>query len=54
MAMSTPTPSRPDADGLHPLAGFASADDSARLIRNYRYAVERMMRILGGWIALTP
>src|SRR5262249_22199398 len=24
------------------------------LIRNCRYAVERMMRILGGWIALTP
>lgn len=24
------------------------------MIRNYRYAVERMMRILGGWIALTP
>src|SRR5213596_3076696 len=23
-------------------------------MRNYRYAVERMMRILGGWIALTP
>lgn len=38
----------------HPLSGFASADESARLIRNYRYAVERMMRILGGWIALTP
>lgn len=43
-----------ETDGLHPLAGFASADDSARLVRNYRYAVERMMRILGGWIALTP
>jgi hypothetical protein len=38
----------------HPLAGHTSADESARLIRNYRYAVERMMRILGGWIALTP
>jgi hypothetical protein len=47
---------RPDGDagGLHPLQGFSSADESARLIRNYRYAVERMMRILGGWIALTP
>jgi len=40
--------------GVHPLAGFASADESARLIRNCRYAVERMMRTLGGWIALTP
>ena len=38
----------------HPLAGQTSAEESARLIRNYRYAVERMMRILGGWIALTP
>jgi hypothetical protein len=38
----------------HPLSGHASVDESARLIRNYRYAVERMMRILGGWIALTP
>jgi len=38
----------------HPLSGFASVEESARLLRNYRYAVERMMRILGGWIALTP
>ena len=38
----------------HPLSGQTSVDESARLIRNYRYAVERMMRVLGGWIALTP
>jgi hypothetical protein len=38
----------------HPLAGHLSVDDSARRIRHYRYAEERMMRILGGWIALTP
>lgn len=38
----------------HPLFGHSSVEDSARLIRNYRYAVERMMRILGGWLALTP
>ncbi len=37
-----------------PLTGHVSVDDSARLIRNYRYAVERAMRALGGWIALTP
>jgi len=37
-----------------PLWGPHSVDESARLIRNYRYAVERMMRALGGWIALTP
>src|SRR5262245_45628087 len=38
----------------HPLSGFVAVEDSAALIRNCRYAVERMMRILGGWIALTP
>jgi hypothetical protein len=38
----------------HPLSGFASVDESAGLVRHYRYAAERMMRILGGWIALTP
>jgi hypothetical protein len=37
-----------------PLEGTFSAEDSARLLRNYRYVVERMMRALGGWIALTP
>jgi hypothetical protein len=37
-----------------PLAGHFSVERSARLIRHYRYATERMMRILGGWIALTP
>lgn len=36
------------------LEGQFSADDSARLCRNYRYAAERMMRIMAGWIALTP
>jgi hypothetical protein len=38
----------------HRLAGHFTVDESARRIRNYRYAEERMMRILGGWIALTP
>src|SRR5215470_11444445 len=51
-AATRPTPA--GGGGLHPLAGFTSAETSARLIRNYRYAVERMMRMLGGWIALTP
>jgi len=36
------------------LDGHFSADDSARLCRNYRYACERMTRIMAGWIALTP
>lgn len=38
----------------HPLQGQHGVEESARLARNYRYAVERMMRILAGWIALTP
>jgi hypothetical protein len=38
----------------HPLAGHLSVDESAKLIRHYRYAEERMMRVMGGWIALTP
>ena len=38
----------------YPLDGHLAVDDSARLLRNYRYATERMMRVLGGWLALTP
>ena len=38
----------------HPLSGYLEVDESARTVRYYRYAVERMMRMLGGWIALTP
>ena len=37
-----------------PLEGTFSAEHSARLLRNYRYVVERTMRALGGWIALSP
>ena len=37
-----------------PLDGHFSADGSARLLKNYRYVVERTMRAVGGWIALTP
>jgi hypothetical protein len=36
------------------LAGVFAVEESAGLLRHYRYAAERMMRILGGWIALTP
>ena len=39
---------------MYPLDGHFPVDQSARVIRNYRYATERMMRILGGWLALTP
>jgi hypothetical protein len=38
----------------HPLAGAFSVEASARRVRHYRYVEERMMRMLGGWIALTP
>lgn len=38
----------------HRLAGHFSVEASARLIRHYRYVEERLMRLLGGWIALTP
>jgi len=38
----------------HPLAGAFSVEASAQRVRHYRYAEERMMRVLGGWIALTP
>ena len=38
----------------HRLAGHLGVDASARRIRHYRFVEERMMRILGGWIALTP
>lgn len=38
----------------HPLAGSRSVEESAKLIRHYRYAEERMMRVMAGWIALTP
>lgn len=36
------------------LAGVFSVEECARRVRNYRYAEERMMRTLAGWIALTP
>jgi hypothetical protein len=34
--------------------GVYSVRQSASYIMNYRYAEERMMRMLAGWIALTP
>src|SRR5260370_24551171 len=38
----------------HPVWGFLGGDEPGGTVRHYRYVVERMMRILGGWIALTP
>jgi 1,2-phenylacetyl-CoA epoxidase catalytic subunit len=34
--------------------GVYSVRQSATFIMNYRYAEERMMRMMAGWIALTP
>jgi len=36
------------------LDGVYSVRQSARYIMNYRYAEERVMRMMAGWIALTP
>ena len=36
------------------LDGVYSVRESARYVMNYRYAEERMMRMMAGWIALTP
>ncbi len=47
------TPGGRDTLGAR-LAGHDSVDASARVVRHYRYAVERMMRTMAGWIALTP
>jgi hypothetical protein len=38
----------------HPLTGGFSVEASAQRVREYRYTEERLMRMLGGWIALTP
>lgn len=38
----------------HTLAGHFSVDASAKRIRHYRFVEERLMRTMGGWIALTP
>ncbi len=45
--MTTPDPGRE-------LAGWLGVEPTARRIRRYRYAEERLMRTLAGWIALTP
>src|ERR1017187_2397578 len=36
------------------LEGVYSVHQSVIYIQNYRYAEERMMRMMAGWIALTP
>ena len=41
-------------DPARELAGWLGVEASARLVRHYRYAEERLMRTMAGWIALTP
>jgi 1,2-phenylacetyl-CoA epoxidase catalytic subunit len=36
------------------LAGYLGVEATARRVRHYRYAEERAMRVMAGWIALTP
>ncbi|MGC1339278.1 MAG: hypothetical protein WA836_14250, partial [Candidatus Binataceae bacterium] len=36
------------------LDGVYSVRESVNQIMNYRYAEERMMRMMAGWIAITP
>jgi 1,2-phenylacetyl-CoA epoxidase catalytic subunit len=38
----------------HELGGWLGVEATARRVRHYRYAEERLMRTLAGWIALTP
>jgi 1,2-phenylacetyl-CoA epoxidase catalytic subunit len=47
----TPSPAdRPSQE----LAGHLGVEATARRVRHYRYAEERVMRMMAGWIALTP
>jgi hypothetical protein len=46
-------PSPADQPGQE-LAGHLGVEATARRVRHYRYAEERMMRVMAGWIALTP
>jgi hypothetical protein len=36
------------------MEGVYSVEQTAQMIRHYRYAEEQMMRIMAGWTALTP
>jgi hypothetical protein len=47
------TPSSADQPSRE-LAGYLGVETTARRVRHYRYAEERMMRVMAGWIALTP
>jgi hypothetical protein len=46
--------SPPTGEPSRELAGHLGVEATARRVRHYRYAEERMMRVMAGWIALTP
>ncbi len=41
-------------DPADELTAWLGVEASARRVRHYRYAEERLMRLMAGWIALTP
>ena len=51
--MAAVTPSPENQPGRE-LASHLGVEATARRVRHYRYAEERMMRLMAGWIALTP
>ena len=51
--MTGVTPSPADQPSQE-LASHLGVEATARRVRHYRYAEERMMRVMAGWIALTP
>ena len=51
--MTGVTPSSADQPSRE-LAGHLGVEATARRVRHYRYVEERMMRVMAGWIALTP
>ncbi len=46
--------SQPPGQPSRELAGHLGVEATSRRVRHYRYAEERMMRVMAGWIALTP
>ena len=51
--MTGVTPSPADQPSRE-LAGHLGVEATARRVRHYRYVEERIMRVMAGWIALTP
>jgi 1,2-phenylacetyl-CoA epoxidase catalytic subunit len=54
VAVTGATSPQPARDPARELAGSLSVEANARRVRRYRYAEERLLRMMAGWIALTP